>query len=256
MTWSSPDYDWIMETPGIENGELRAINSFTDQITLIEAVGDRMPSAIQISAAYNISMESCTFRELGAGGIGVGKGNNAHFTSIGLGANNIHISDNYFKQVTGNSITVGDEASRNITWFNNLGFTFGKYYAPNDWIPEQHTGWNTVINNWGKLGVEGNEVLDGFPNFSGGCNNTFLRNYLAPHVNGTSLVAQGAAFRAGIIPPKRVARPFTNCPNIADSYLYVQVSDGRVFVNRTNFDDVDFTNVASRISGPGVIFKE
>lgn len=42
MTWSSPDYDWIMETPGIENGELRAINSFTDQITLIEAVGDRV----------------------------------------------------------------------------------------------------------------------------------------------------------------------------------------------------------------------
>jgi hypothetical protein len=115
---------------------------------------------------------------------------------------------------------------------------------------------NTVIDNWGKLGVEGNEVLDGFPNFSGRRNNTFLRNYLAPHVNGTSLVAQRAAFRAGIIPSKREARPVTNCPNIADSYLDVQVSDGRVVVNVTNFDDVDFTNVVFRISGPGVIFKE
>ncbi|KIL84666.1 hypothetical protein FAVG1_12193 [Fusarium avenaceum] len=538
MSWSSPKYDWIMETPGIENGELRAINSFTDRIALIEGVGDRviemksqiwanqligydqiakpfwdgglwiqnvkalltdggqfyldrdesvfyykplegedmttasaylgieevlmvvggtyeepihdlrfegitfehstwlkpdtygyidqqtgghmgndslwpefeasrphwwqMPSAIQISAAYNISMESCTFRELGAGGIGVGNDKNAHFTGIGLGANNIHISDNYFTQVMGNSITVGsiqadahhpsqpemlmshihasnnifnnnsalwsstvpilftytqfssithndiynqpysgichgygwgsndeggsveylnrglykyqpiydeptimknnliegnlihhfgqshtdfggvytlsrspetkvssnfiydagwqalypDEASRNITWFNNLGFTSGKYYAPNDWIPEQQTGWNTVIDNWGKLGVEGNEVLDGFPNFSGRRNNTFLRNFLVPDVNGTSLIAQRAAFRAGVIPSKRKARPVTNSPSIADSYLDVQVSGGRVIVNLTNFDDVDLTDVVFRISGPGVVFEE
>ncbi|WZH47151.1 LOW QUALITY PROTEIN: pectin lyase fold/virulence factor [Fusarium acuminatum] len=406
MSWSSPKYDWIMKTPGIEKGELRAINSFTDRIALIEAVGDhvlemksqiwanqiigydqiakpfwdgglwiqnvkalltdggqfyldrdesvlyyqplegedmatasaylgieevlmvvggtyedpihdlrfegitfehstwlkpdtygyidqqtgghmgngslwpefeasrpywwQMPSAIQISAAYNISMESCTFRELGAGGIGVGNDKNAHFTGIGLGASNIHISDNYFTQVMGNSITVGDEASRNITWFNNLGFTSGKYYSPNDWIPEQQTGLydpyapakaltepgNTVIDNWGKLGVEGNEVLDGFPNFSGRRNNTFLRNYLAPAVNGTSLVAQRAAFRAGVIPSKREARPVTNSPNIADSYLDVQVGGGRVVVNVTNFDDVDFTDVVFRISGPGVVFEE
>ncbi|KAF9780341.1 hypothetical protein IL306_000626 [Fusarium sp. DS 682] len=538
MTWNSSDYDWIMETPGIENGELRAINSFTDRVALIEAVGDRvlqmkskiwanqiigydqiaepfwdggvwiqnvkalltdggqfyldrnesiiyymplegddmttastylgiqevlmvvggtyeepihglhfegitfkhstwlkpdtygyidqqtgghmgndsqwpefeasrphwwqMPSAIQISAAYNISIESCTFRELGAGGIGVGNDKNAHFTGVGLGANNIRISDNYFTQVMGNSITVGgiqadahhpsrpemllsnihasnnifnnnsvlwsstvpilftytqfssishndiynqpysgichgygwgsndeggspeyvkrglykyqpvydeptvmknnliegnlihhfgqshtdfggvytlsrspdtvvssnliydagwqalypDEASRNITWFNNLGFTSGRYYAPNDWIPEQLTGWNTVIDNWGKLGVNGNEVLDGFPNFSGRRNNTFLRNYLAPHVNGTSLIAQRAAFRAGVIPSKREGRPVTNCPDIADSYLDIKVNDGRVVINMTNFDDVDFSDVVFRVSGPGVTFTE
>jgi hypothetical protein len=52
-------------------------------------------------------MQSCTFRELGAGGIGVGNDKNAHFTGIGLGADNINISDNYFTQVMGNSITVG-----------------------------------------------------------------------------------------------------------------------------------------------------
>lgn len=243
MTWNSSDYDWIMETPGIENGELRAVNSFTDRVSLIDKVGDRvlemkrdiwanqligydqiaepfwdggvwiqnvkalltdggqfyldknestvyykplegedmdvasahlgieeilmvvggtyekpihdlhfegitfkhstwlrpdtygyidqqtggymgndslwpnfeasrphwwqMPSAIQVSAAYNISMRSCTFRELGAGGIGVGNDKNAHLTGVGLGTNNIHIDENYFTQVMGNSITVG-----------------------------------------------------------------------------------------------------------------------------------------------------
>ncbi|KAF4338051.1 xylanase A [Fusarium beomiforme] len=538
MTWNSSNYDWIMKTPGIENGELRAINSFTDRIALIEGVGDRvlemkshiwanqligydqiaepfwdggvwiqnvkalltdggqfyldrnesiiyykplegedmstvsaylgiqellmalggtyeepvhdlhfngitfkhstwlkpdtygyidqqtgghmgndslwpefeasrphwwqMPSAVQISAAYNITIDSCTFRELGAGGIGVGNDKNAHFTGVGLGTNNINISDNYFTQVMGNSITVGgiqadahhpsqpemlvsnihvsnnifnnnsvlwsstvpilftytqfssithndiynqpysgichgygwgsndeggspeylkrglykyqpvyaeptvmrnnliegnlihhfgqshtdfggvytlskspnttvssnfiydagwqalypDEASRNITWYNNLGFTSGKYYAPNDWIPEQLTGWNTVIDNWGKLGVEGNEVLDGFPNFSGRRNNTFLRNYLASRVNETSLIAQKAAFRAGLVPSKRTGRPVTNSPDIPDSYLDVQVSAGHVVVNVTNFDDVGFRDVVFRISGPGVTFTE
>ncbi|KAJ4016159.1 hypothetical protein NW766_004349 [Fusarium irregulare] len=520
MTWNNSDYDWIMEVPGIENGELRAINSFTDRIALISKVGDRvlemkkdiwanqligydqiaepfwdggvwiqnstvyykpldhqdmttasaflgtqevlmvvggtyrepihdlhfngitfkhstwlrpdtygyidqqtgghmgndslwsnfeasrphwwqMPSAIQVSAAYNITLESCTFRELGAGGIGVANDENAHFTGVGLGANNISIDDNYFTQVMGNSITVGgiqadahhpsqpemlvtdihvsnnifnnnsvlwsstvpilftytqfssishndiydhpysgichgygwgsndeggspeyvkrglydyqplydtptvmknnlieenlihnfgrshtdfggvytlsrspnttvssnfiydagwqalypDEASRNITWFNNLGFTSGKYYAPNDWIPEQLTGWNTVIDNWGKLGVEGNDVLDGFSNHSGRRNNTFLRNYLAPRVNGTSLIAQRAAYRAGVLPSKRKGRPVTNDPDIADAYLSVKVSDEIVALNLTNFDDVDFKDVIFRIAGPGVAFE-
>jgi hypothetical protein len=243
MTWNSSNYDWIMKTPGIENGELRAVNSFTDRVALIEKVGDRvlemkrdiwanqligydqiaepfwdggvwiqnvkalltdggqfyldrkestiyykplvgedmatasahlgiqevlmviggtyeepihdlqfegitfkqstwlnpdtygyidqqtgghmgnddlwpnfeasrphwwqMPSAIQVSAAYNINLKNCTFRELGAGGIGVGNDKNAHLTGVGLGANNIRVDDNYFTQVMGNSITVG-----------------------------------------------------------------------------------------------------------------------------------------------------
>ncbi|CAG7561055.1 unnamed protein product [Fusarium equiseti] len=538
MTWNSSDYDWIMKLPGIENGELRAINSFTDRIAPISKVGNRvlemkkdiwanqligydqiaepfwdggvwiqnvralltvggqfyldrdqsiiyykplehedmttasaylgtqevlmvvggtyrepihdlhfkgiafkhstwlrpdtygyidqqtgghmgndslwpnfeasrphwwqMPSAIQVSAAYNIKLESCAFCELGAGGIGVANDKNAHFTGVGLGANNIRIDDNYFTQVMGNSITVGgiqadahhpsqpemlvthihvsnnifnnnsalwsstvpilftytqcssithndiynhpysgichgygwgsndeggspeyvkrglynyqplyntptvmknnliagnlihhfgrshtdfggvytlsrspntavssnfiydagwqalypDEPSRNITWFNNLGFTSGKYYAPNDWIPEQLTGWNTVIDNWGKLGVADSEVLDGFPNHSGRRNNTFLRNYLATDVNETSLIAQRAAYRAGVIPSKRKGRPVTNDPDIADVYLGVKVRDGLVALNVTNFDDVDLKDVLFRIVGPGVKFKE
>ncbi|KAJ4137158.1 hypothetical protein NW768_002739 [Fusarium equiseti] len=42
MTWNSSTYDWIMKVPGIENGELRAINSFTDRIALISKVGDHV----------------------------------------------------------------------------------------------------------------------------------------------------------------------------------------------------------------------
>ncbi|KAG9495574.1 hypothetical protein J7337_013824 [Fusarium musae] len=113
---------------------------------------------------------------------------------------------------------------------------------------------NTVVDNWGKLGVKDNEVLDGFPNHSGRRNNTFLRNYLAPYVNETSLIAQKAAYRAGVIPSRRQGRPVTNDPDIADAYLDVKVSDGHVVVNVTNFDDVDFRDVVFRISGPGVMF--
>lgn len=111
-----------------------------------------------------------------------------------------------------------------------------------------------MIDNWGKLGVKDNEVLDGFPNHSGRRNNTFLRNYLAPYINGTSLIAQRAAYRAGVIPSKRKGRPITNDPNISDAYLDVKVSDGHVVVNVTNFDDWDFRDVVFRISGRGITF--
>src|SRR6478735_3186053 len=94
---------------------------------------------------------------------------------------------------------------------------------------------NTVIDNWGKLGVADNEVLDGFPNHSGRRNNTFLRKYRATNVNGTSLIAQRAAYRAGVIPSKRKGRPVTNDPDIADAYLGAKVSNGLVALNVTNF---------------------
>ena len=42
MTWNSSDYDWTMEVLSIENGELCAINSFTDRIALISKGGDRV----------------------------------------------------------------------------------------------------------------------------------------------------------------------------------------------------------------------
>lgn len=113
-----------------------------------------------------------------------------------------------------------------------------------------------MIDNWGKLEVKDNEVLDGFPNHSGRRNNTFLRNYLAPYINGTSLIAQRAAYRAGVTPSKRKGRPITNDPNIADAYLDVKVSDGHVVVNVTSCDDWDFRDVVFRISGRGISLQE
>ena len=41
MTWTNPQYDWLMTTPGIANAEVRFINSFTDRYAPIEAVGNR-----------------------------------------------------------------------------------------------------------------------------------------------------------------------------------------------------------------------
>ncbi|KAF5558121.1 xylanase A [Fusarium mexicanum] len=444
--WSAPvpkstksrnlyDYDWIMKTPGIENGELRAVNSFIDRVAVIEKAGDRVlemkrdiwanqlisydqiaepfwdggvwiqnvkalltdggqfyldrnestvyykplegEDMAAVSAylgieevpmvvggtyeepVHDLHFEGITFKHSTwlkpdtysfeallvadaqrgpAGGIGIGNEKDAHLTGVGLRAHNIHINGNYFTQVVGNSITIGgiqadahhpsqpkmlvsnihasnnifnnnsvlwsstvpilftytqfssithndiynqpysgichgygwgsndeggspeyakrDEASRNITWYNNLGFTSGKYDAPNDRIPEQLTGWNTVIDNWGKLGVKDNESLDGFPNYSGRRNNTFLRNYLTPYGNGTSLIVQRAAYRAGVVPSKRKGRPVTNDPDIADAYLDFKVSDRHVAVNVTNFDDLDFKDVIFHISGPGVTFTK
>ncbi|KAF5980167.1 xylanase A [Fusarium coicis] len=303
-------------------------------------------------------MESCTFRELGAGGIGVGNDKNAHLTGVGLGANNIHIDDNYFTQVMGNSITVGGiqadahhppqpemlvsdiHASNNI--FNNnsvlwsstvpILFTYTQYSSitHNDIYNQPYSGichgygWGSndeggspeyvkrglykyqplydtptvmknnliegnLIHHFGQSHTDfrGVYTLSQSPNTtvssnfiydagwqalypdkasrnitwsnnlgftSGKRNNTFLRNYLAPYVNRTSLIAQKAAYQAGVIPLRRQGRPVTNDPDIADAYLDVKVSDGRVVVNVTNFDDVDFRDVVFRISGPGVMF--
>lgn len=67
----------------------------------------QMPSAIQISAASNIAFSGGSYTQLGGGGVGIGNDNNAHFTGVGLGAKNVSVTDGYFSQVMGNSITGG-----------------------------------------------------------------------------------------------------------------------------------------------------
>lgn len=54
MTWNSSQYDWLMNTPGISNAEVRAINSFTDRYAPIESVGYRELVMKQDSWANNI----------------------------------------------------------------------------------------------------------------------------------------------------------------------------------------------------------
>lgn len=41
MSWTDPKYDWIMDVRGVETGEVRFINSFTDRYSRIESIGDR-----------------------------------------------------------------------------------------------------------------------------------------------------------------------------------------------------------------------
>lgn len=66
-----------------------------------------MPSAIQVSAAKNITFSGGNYTQLGSGGVGIGNDQNAHSSGVGLGASYISIRDAYFSQVMGNSITVG-----------------------------------------------------------------------------------------------------------------------------------------------------
>lgn len=41
MTWTNPEYDYIMSLSGIENVEIRASNSFTDRYAPVQSVGQR-----------------------------------------------------------------------------------------------------------------------------------------------------------------------------------------------------------------------
>lgn len=66
-----------------------------------------MPSAIQVSAAHSIAFIGGTYTQLGSGGVGIGNDNNAHLSGVGLGASNISVTEGYFTQVMGNSITAG-----------------------------------------------------------------------------------------------------------------------------------------------------
>lgn len=54
MTWTSPEYDWLMTTPGIAGAEVRFISSFTDRYAPIDTVGDRELIMTQYSWANNI----------------------------------------------------------------------------------------------------------------------------------------------------------------------------------------------------------
>ncbi|KAK6841189.1 hypothetical protein PG987_002049 [Apiospora arundinis] len=67
----------------------------------------QMPSAFQISAATKVNLTGCSFVAIGNGGIGVGNDPNAHLSKLGLGASDVSITDGYFTQVMGNSISVG-----------------------------------------------------------------------------------------------------------------------------------------------------
>ncbi|PQE07322.1 pectin lyase fold virulence factor protein [Rutstroemia sp. NJR-2017a WRK4] len=67
----------------------------------------QMPSAIQVSAARDIRFDGGSYQQLGGGGFGIGNDHNAHLSGVGLGAKNVSVTNGYFTQVMGNSITGG-----------------------------------------------------------------------------------------------------------------------------------------------------
>jgi len=67
----------------------------------------QMPSAVQISAATDISVKRSTFIGLGAGGIGIGNDASAHLSGEGLATQRISVEDSRFTAIGGNALTVG-----------------------------------------------------------------------------------------------------------------------------------------------------
>ncbi|KAL8294716.1 hypothetical protein RB597_007690 [Gaeumannomyces tritici] len=67
----------------------------------------QMPSAVQVSAASNITFVGGSYTQMGGGGVGLGNDANAHLTGVGLGAQSVSVTDGYFSQIMGNSITAG-----------------------------------------------------------------------------------------------------------------------------------------------------
>jgi hypothetical protein len=65
------------------------------------------PSAVQVSAAADITFERNTFRNLGSSGLGIGNDDNATLTGIGLGASDIDVTGNVFTHVGGHALFVG-----------------------------------------------------------------------------------------------------------------------------------------------------
>jgi hypothetical protein len=65
------------------------------------------PSAVQVSAADDITFERNTFRNLGSSGLGIGNDDNATLTGIGLGASDIDVTGNVFTHVGGHALFVG-----------------------------------------------------------------------------------------------------------------------------------------------------
>jgi hypothetical protein len=67
----------------------------------------QMPSAVQVSAAKNISFVRDRFVDLGEVGLGIGNDASAHATGLGLGTNGINVTGCVFSQIAGGGIVAG-----------------------------------------------------------------------------------------------------------------------------------------------------
>lgn len=67
----------------------------------------QMPSAVQISAARDISVTRSTFTGLGGGGLGIGNDARAHLSGVGLATQRIRVENSRFTAIGGTAITVG-----------------------------------------------------------------------------------------------------------------------------------------------------
>lgn len=119
----------------------------------------QMLSAIQVSAAYNITFDGGSYTQIGSGAFGIGNDDNAHTTGVGLGASHVSITGAYFTQVMGNSITAGgiqanahhpsDERMINshITISNNIFYNTSSLFTSTVPIFLSYVQYSNIINN-------------------------------------------------------------------------------------------------------------
>ena len=67
----------------------------------------QMPSAVQISAATDVSVKRSFFTCLGAGGVGIGNDASAHLSGEGLATQRISVQDSRFTAIGGSALTIG-----------------------------------------------------------------------------------------------------------------------------------------------------
>jgi hypothetical protein len=104
-TWNFPTNGGYVDQQ--TGGHICVNQTYTVNFEATRPMWCQMPSAVQLSAAKNITISGANFTQLGAGGIGIGNDANAHLSGVGLGVSDIAVQDNYFSQVMGNSVTAG-----------------------------------------------------------------------------------------------------------------------------------------------------
>lgn len=119
----------------------------------------QMPGAIQVSAAKNIAFLGGNYTQLGGGGFGIGNDANAHTSGVGLGASYVTVSDGYFTQVMGNSITAGgvqadahhpsnpSATNAHITISNNVFYNTSSLFTSTVPILATYLQYSTIAHN-------------------------------------------------------------------------------------------------------------
>ena len=117
------------------------------------------PSAVQVSAAHDISFSDSTFTNFGANGIGIGNDSNAVSSGVGLGAQRIVVERSQLSEIAGSGIAIGGflpDAHHpsdprmivsDVTITNNVIHDVARYYTGNVGVLLTYAADSTISHN-------------------------------------------------------------------------------------------------------------